>query len=675
MQNGYATNGYVPGYLEEIKRRISLVDIVSVRVNLKKSGRNYKGNCPFHGEKSPSFFVFPETESYYCFGCHESGDIFGFTMKTEGLGFSEALEQLAARAGVQLPERNPKDAAETAEEQSRKAERERLKEINAVAATYFQHLLTNSKEGQVARDYLTKRGISREAIELFGLGYALDSWTALFDYLTAKNRFSVDEIVKAGLVVEKQDDNGASTGKYFDRFRGRLIFPIRDRQGVVIAFGGRVMDNAPKDAPKYLNSPQTPLFDKSSTLYAFDLAKDAIRRTDRVVIVEGYMDTIVAHQYGYSNVVAPLGTALTPKHVGMIKKLTKRVVLALDADTAGEMASLKGIEVMKQGFDTKTVVVPNARGLIKFEQELDADVRVAVLPKGKDPDEVIKENPTRWRELIERALPTVDYYFAAVAATLDINSARGKSEAVERLAGAIVEVRDRIAREHYIQKLAQLVHLDVSLVRTEVNKAARREQPRPVQASPEEPPMPDAPPEEDSEAAEVAPVKHLKVKPEFTPEDFMLAFLLRYKDGFEIAGADGVPVALADFDQTESREIFQALIAAQQSRVVMDIEDTIPPELQSHLAALQEYSMSQPELEDLYSIREAGTFLLNRLREARLRRLYEQGTETLENADDAENVEDAAFDAMWQTVSTIASQLRLYYPKPSVIFRDTRSYK
>ncbi len=668
-------NGYVPNYIEEIKRRLSIVDIISPKVSLKKTGRNFKGVCPFHSEKSGSFFVFPATESYYCFGCHETGDCFTFLIKTEGLDFGDALEQLASRAGVVLPEKVRSDDA--AEGSSRKQEKERLLEINTAAATYFSHLLLNSKEGQVARDYLQTRSISAQSIELFGLGYALDSWEALFNHLTGKGRFTPQEVVTAGLVGERENGGG-----YYDRFRARVIYPIRNRQGEIIAFGGRVLEGAPKDTPKYLNSPQTPLFDKSATLYGLDLAKDAIRRADRAVIVEGYMDVIVAHQYGFGNVVAPLGTALNEKHVGLLKKLTKRIVLSLDADTAGQMATLKGIEVAKSAFDNKIVPVPTARGLIRFEQQLDADIKVATLPAGKDPDEVIREGGGRWREIIERALPTVDYYFAAVKATLDLNSARGKSEAVERLAPAIVEVRDRIEREHYIQQLARLTRTEETVIRAEVNRAARAETQRlrPV-------PRPESDPAafiDDSEG-EVAPLpKPLPIGTwrELELEDFLLGFLLRYPDGFGVEGADGTSLSAEDFTRSENRLIFETLLelekAGQQFSTIEET-DRLAPELLSHLATLQAYIQTEPELTDLYSVQEAMRFQLNRVRERNLRRLYEQGSLALQeeaSATDgtASSEEDAeAQIELWELINGVAARLKAYYPKPSPIFKDSRT--
>jgi DNA primase len=654
-------DGYVPNYIEEIKRRLSIVDVIGQRVSLKKSGKNYKGLCPFHGEKTGSFYVWPDSESYYCFGCKENGDIFSFTMKTEGLGFGEALAQLASRAGVALPERQPAEDAETA---ARKTERDRLREANNAAATYFQHLLLHSQEGQAARDYLAKRGVNQSSVESFGLGYALEAWDGLFKYLTGKG-FTPEELVTAGLAGERENSGG-----YYDRFRGRLIFPIRDRQGQVIAFGGRVLDGAPKDAPKYLNSPQTPLFDKSATLYGLDLAKDAIRRSDRAVIVEGYVDVIMAHQHNHANVIAPLGTALGEKHVAILKKLTKRIVLALDADSAGEMATLKGIEVMKQGFDSKTVAVPTARGLIRFEQQLDADIRIAALPAGKDPDEVVREGGGKWRELIERALPVVDYYFASIAATVDLNSARGKSDAVEKLIPAILEVRDRIQREHYLQKLARLTAIEVDLLRSELARAAKAEarpHPVPTHSTPVETPEPGEPVLEE----EAPPARPVVVTPARTleAEDFLLAFLVRYPEATNIAAADGYPVSEADFIRSENRLLFAQLSQSPET------EKALEPELLSHLERLRAQIQLEPELTDQYSINEDLQFRLNRVREVNLRRLYDQIGQVLEEHEpsaEAPEVEDLEHEQKWVEIGDISSQLKPYYPRRSVVFKDSR---
>ncbi|MBN9389178.1 MAG: DNA primase [Chloroflexi bacterium] len=670
-------NGYVPNYIEEIKRRLSIVDVVGQKVSLKKSGRNFRGLCPFHAEKSGSFYVWPDSESYFCFGCKESGDIFNFIMKTEGLAFGEALEQLAGRAGVQLPERQ---ATEDPEVAKRRQQTERLSEAMQAATTYYQNILHKSNEAAPARDYLKERGVSEASVESFGLGYALGGWDNLLKYLNSRG-FKNDELLAAGLIGERENGGG-----FYDRFRERVIFPIRDRQGKVIAFGGRVLSGAPKDVPKYLNSPQTPLFDKSNTLYGLDLAKESIRRTDRVVVVEGYLDVLMCHQYGHSNVVAALGTALGEKHIAIIKKLTKRIVLALDADTAGQMATLKGIEVLKQGFDTLTVPVPTARGLIRFEQQLDADVRIATLPAGKDPDDVAKEGGSKWRELIDRALPVVDYYFSSVTASVDLNSARGKSEAVEKLIPAILEVHDRIQREHYLQKLARLAKVDAGLLRSELNRAMKAEAQNRLRPHPA--PLPTTPEPEavetfesaDADAAVQPAQKPVPVKTAqpLELEDMLLAFLLRYySDALSVEAADGEPVREDDFIRSENRLVFEVLQKVNAGEGSLDdFEENLNPELAAHLERLRTFSQAEPEIPDLVTVQETLRFQLNRLREVNLRRLYEQGTQALEESEVASPEEGEAgladSDHLWVMISTVSDQLKQYYPPKSMVFRDSR---
>jgi DNA primase len=430
--------------VDEIKERLDIVDVISGYVPLKKAGRNFKGLCPFHAEKTPSFIVFPDTQSWHCFGaCGTGGDVFGFIMKRENIEFGEALRLLAKRAGVELAPRGP---AETAEEKRK----ERLREINAATAQYFHNLLLQSKQGAKAREYLAKRAIASETINAFQLGYALDAWEALKGHLVSRG-YKVADILAAGLIVEREG------GGHYDRFRGRLIFPIRDMRGQVIGFGGRVLDDG---LPKYLNSPQTPLFDKSSVLYGIDLAKGAIRRENMAVIVEGYMDVLMAHQHGIANVVASMGTALTEAQLRLLKRLTKKFTLALDADTAGDQATLRGLAVARETLDRQVVPVPTPRGLISYEGRLDAEIRIITLPEGKDPDEVIKENPELWNELVQASLPVVDYYFEALTSDLDLSSAKGKSEAVRRLLPIIREVTDSTEQNHYIQKLSRLVRED-----------------------------------------------------------------------------------------------------------------------------------------------------------------------------------------------------------------------
>jgi DNA primase len=437
------------GVIDETKQRVDIVEIVSDYVpGLKKAGRNFKALCPFHPERVPSFYVFPERQSWHCFGaCGTGGDVFSFVMRKEAVDFGEALRILAQKAGVSLTPKQPDES---------QSEAERLKEINEAAAEYYHYLLLQPSAGEGTRNYLAQRGISDKTIEEFQLGFSPDSWEALRQQLVKKG-YQEDELLAAGLLVEKEQGRLDSSRGTYDRFRNRLMFPIRDIAGRVLGFGARALDDS---LPKYLNSPQTLIFDKSGALYGIDRAKSAIRKQNLAVVVEGYMDVIVAHQYGFNNVVASLGTALTERQVGIIKKLTKSLTLALDADAAGEMATLRGIEVASHTFNQKVVPLLTSAGLVKYENSLDAEIRVMVLPPGKDPDDIIKESPEEWERLLEEAPPVVDYTFDLIVSKLDLTKLKDKSSAVDQLLPLIAEIRHPVRQAHYLQKLARLVTID-----------------------------------------------------------------------------------------------------------------------------------------------------------------------------------------------------------------------
>jgi DNA primase len=477
----------MPNVTDQIKERIDIVEFISAYVNLRKAGRNYLGFCPFHtNTRTPAFTVYPDTQSYHCFGCKASGTVFDFLMQREGLEFKDALEQLAKRAGVQLKERTEQDAQQD-------QLRTRLLEINNAAATFFHHMLVKSPKGEIARAYVDKRKIDQPTVEAFQLGYSADEWSALLAYLADRKGFEPEEIESAGLAIRRE------SGGYYDRFRGRLMFPIRDAKGQVIAFGGRALGDA---QPKYMNSPQTLLFDKSRVLYGLDLARDTIRSSDSTVIVEGYVDVIIAHQYGFHNVVAPLGTALTSEHVGVIKKLAaKRVYLALDADAAGVRAMIKGLQTLQENLDGHDVPVPTPQGYIRWERELDAEVRIIALPDGKDPDQVIQANPEQWRTLVAGARPAMDFYIGALTSDLDLRSAKGKAEAVARLAPLLAQVTNPVEQAHHIQQLARLVEIEERIVR-QAMPSSQRPAARPPTL--------------------IAPTATA------SPEDHMLGWLLRY---------------------------------------------------------------------------------------------------------------------------------------------------
>jgi DNA primase len=459
--------------VDEIKQRLDIVEVLSGYVpDLKKSGRNFKAVCPFHSEKTPSFFVFPERQSWHCFGaCGTGGDVFAFVMRKEGVDFKEALNILAERAGVTVVQRKLDEG---------KSESDRLKEINEAAAEFYHNLLFHSAGGQRTREYLIRRGVSEKTMRQFLIGYSQDSWDSLRQDLL-KRGYHEDELTAAGLLVEKEKEGS------YDRFRNRLMFPIRDMAGRVVGFGARALDDS---LPKYLNSPQTLIFDKSSSLYGIDFARPAIRKENMAVVVEGYMDVIVAHQHGFTNVVASLGTALTEKHVGIVKKLTNRLVLALDADAAGEMATLRGIEIASHTFDDKVVPLPISANLIKYEQQLDAEISVMVLPEGKDPDDMIKESPHEWERLLKQAVPVIDYTFDLVVSRLDTTKAKDKSQAVDQLLPLIADIKHTVRQEHYLKKLARMVAVDERTLVLALGQLQRKPRGAHQEVKPSPPPPP-----------------------------------------------------------------------------------------------------------------------------------------------------------------------------------------
>ncbi len=429
--------------VDEIKQKLDIVDIVSESVKLRKSGRSYAGLCPFHSNtRTPAFYVFPETQTWHCFGaCGTGGDVLTFVMKRDNLEFGDALRVLAQRAGVELHR-------DSVAEQSTQP----LYDLNQLAAAYYHYWLLNQPAGQYARDYLERRQINRASVENFQLGFAPNSNTGLKDHLESKG-FALKDIERAGLIIAYETGGG-----YHDRFRGRLMFPIRNRRGQTIGFGARALEEGQQ--PKYLNSPETPLFSKSDVLYGLDMAKDAIRTENLAVIVEGYTDVIVAHQEGFKNVIAAMGTALTEKQLALLQRLTKRYALALDADVAGAAATERGLELARAALTRKQVPVPVGPGMLGFEERLDAELLIITLPEGHDPDEVILQDRARWKELVMQATPLVDYYFRAQTRDLDLKSAHGKAEAVRRLSPVIAEMNDAVARAHYTQELARLVQID-----------------------------------------------------------------------------------------------------------------------------------------------------------------------------------------------------------------------
>ena len=451
--------------IDEIKARVDIVDVISKHVELKRSGRNFKALCPFHTEKTPSFVVFPDTQTWRCFGaCAEGGDIYSFLMKKQGWDFADALRALAEQTGVELIPQTPQQI-------KRQEASAQLYELLNSATLYYMHLLRSAPEAEAARDYVVERGLLPHTVEQFQVGYALNQWNGARDFLRSKE-YTDDDMLAVGLLVEKQD-----TGRRYDRFRGRLVIPIRDLRGRVVGFGARTLPTKPRSAvekpdaaPKYINSPQTELFDKSTILYGLDMAKKGIREVGQAIIVEGYMDVMQAQQSGCANVIAQMGTALTAPQLRQLKRYTNRLILALDADAAGRKATLRGLDIARQTLDRKAEVIFDPRGLVRQESRLQADIRVAILPPGLDPDNLIRSDAAAWIQLIETASPLVEYIINAIATEVDPNDAKEKSAAVARAMPVIQDVSNAVERDHYTQYLARRLGVDE---RTLVTMAAR----------------------------------------------------------------------------------------------------------------------------------------------------------------------------------------------------------
>ena len=424
------------GVAAEVKSKLTVLEVVGETVQLKKAGTTYKGLCPFHSEKTPSFIVTPVRESWHCFGCGEGGDIFSFVMRRDGLGFPEALRLLAARAGVEIDERTSREDAR----------RKHLHDVVESAIAFYHAVLTKSAAGERALAYLHGRGFTDETIEWANLGWAPPDWDALGRTLQKRRQIGAAELTEVGLATPRKGGNGA-----YDRFRARVIFPIRDATGNATGLGGRVLkgaDGADPEGPKYLNSPATPLFDKSRTLYLLDRAKAPIRKTGTAVIVEGYTDALMAHQAGFTNVVASLGTALTPGQVALlIRYAAKKIVLAYDVDPAGEKAGTLGV----------TALEGLTRQLAASDTDVELDeVRVARLPEGKDPDDVIRDNPDAWREAIRTALPIVEYLIDFHARGADLRTTGGRARFIDAILPTLRTVRNPVLRDGYLQTLRQV---------------------------------------------------------------------------------------------------------------------------------------------------------------------------------------------------------------------------
>ena len=588
--------------LDDIKARLDILEVVGQRVQLQRSGRSYKGNCPFHQERTPSFHVFPDRQSWRCFGaCATGGDAVSFVMRSENLEFGEAINQLAQRVGLPLPGR-----------QGTRADNPAFR-INEIACAFFQRTLA-STPGAEARAYMDRRGLDRAAADAFQLGLAPLDGESLRNHLVREG-FDPARLVAAGLVREGDD------GQQRDLFRGRLMIPIRDGEGRLAGFGGRALDDS---EPKYLNSPQSEAFDKSRILYGMDRARDQIRK-EGAVIVEGYMDAIAAHQAGFLNVVASMGTALTEPQVNAIRRLTDRVTMALDQDAAGQQAALRSLESSWRIYQSR--LAGRSGNSAMLQQQENPEIRIAAMPPGQDPDEVIRRSPNEWKGLVANARPLLEFVISAMAASVDPASARGKAAIAEQISRLIFAVQDAPQQDLYFQMLAEKLEVPLDTLRASITRPAG---PRPYRENAAR-----GAPQGGTEQTTASPFARLDHDP---VEEYCLALLMRYPDLAEVAE----PLTADLFLRLENREIFSRYLpvdsGVEDDRTLDDIDiHEAPTAVREQLEALRQKAILPM---DLLKRRQAFGDVVARLEERNIRQQKRDEQDRFVDSSDGLNDED-----------------------------------
>ena len=533
--------------IDDVKSRVDIAELVGGYVQLQRSGSSFKANCPFHQERTPSFYVFPDRQSWRCFGaCAEGGDALSFVMKADRVDFREALHRLGARVGVAIV--NQQESGGRAQQ---------LYEINDAARQFYQQMLA-TPEAEFVRDYLHRRGISDRSLQVFEFGYSPSRDNRLLAQLTGAG-YAPELIVEAGLARETDD------GRPYDLFRGRLMIPIRDWQARVAGFGSRALDD--NATAKYLNTPRTPVFDKSRILFAMHLAKEPVRQQG-AVIVEGYMDAVMAHQHGFDNVVASMGTALTEHQVTLVRRLTNRVTMALDGDPAGRNATLRSLESSWGVFQQRNARAAQQAGTSVLQQPEALELRIAELPAGQDPDDYVRSAPEEWPQFVESAAPLFDYLLASLSDRADMESADGRSWVAQTMLRFVAQIPDPIRRDFYLDQLAARLGISGDTLRAAMPAAARQSQgsdSRRRAPNTADEAMP--PPSRDGNAT----------------EEELLALLLQH--GAELAPDAAMEIAPEWFSRSENREIYRSVFADE--RRDDDGGPTVAPELEPHLALLR----------------------------------------------------------------------------------------
>ncbi len=522
--------------VDDVKGRLDIVDVVSGYVPLQKAGRNFKAPCPFHSEKTPSFIVNPERQSWHCFGaCSTGGDAFSFVMRQEKLDFGDALRMLAEKTGVELRQRDERERGDI------------LFRVNQETAEFYQKTL-EAPAGQRAKAYLKERGLDRKTAEAFQLGASPSGRDELKSHLTGIG-FDLEDAIRAGVV--RRDDDGSVR----DFFRGRLMFPIHDRRGRVAGFGGRSLDGSD---PKYINTAATSVFDKRTMLYGLHRAAEEIRAGNRAVIVEGYMDAIAAHQHGYRNVVASMGTALTERQVGLVRSAAETFVLALDPDAAGQEATLRSLESSWRVFERQKVV-DSRRSVGALYQGRRLDLKIAALPSGQDPDTLIRQSPEEWERLVDAAVPFPDFAIPAMAARYDLASDTGKAQAAETLIPLVTATSNAFEQERLFRMLAQALDVSEAALEASVGR-----------------PRPTAPARRTAGPPPDAALSPLAADRRDVLEEFTLKLLVERGDLRPLAGE----LSPEHFRRTENREVFTCL---RDCTTMEELRDRLDDSLNEHL--------------------------------------------------------------------------------------------
>ena len=430
--------GEFSNFINEVKSSVDIVDVVSEYVSLKKTGKNHKALCPFHEEKTPSFTVNPANQFFHCFGCDKGGDVYNFLIEIENITFYESLKLLAERAGLEVPN-------QSSYTRRLNKKREKLFELNKLAARFYNYILQNKEPGKKAREYLNSRGFSGDDIEKYNLGYAPDRWRSLLTFLKKKG-YDGEELLKAGLISK-------SNKNYYDKFRNRIIFPIYNIRGEVLAFGGRII-NSKSGAPKYLNSPETLIYNKGENLYGLNWAKSFMRKKESVFIMEGYTDVLMAHSRGIKNVLASLGTSLTLEQAKLLKRYVSTVYIAFDADTAGAKAALRGLDIL------------NNAGL---------KVKIIELPSNKDPDDIIREEGAdKFLKHKKEATGLMDYKIKQILGKKEEIEPEDKILRAKKAAGLVAKIDDYMEKEIFLQKISAHLNLSVEVLKKEIEKNSNK---------------------------------------------------------------------------------------------------------------------------------------------------------------------------------------------------------